>query len=161
MVKYNINSATATIEQANISQLIITVRGFQVMVDRDLAILYGVETKRLNEQVRRNLERFPERFRFQMSKEEFSELVAKCDRFKTLKHSTVTPFVFTEQGISMLSTVLHSQAAIDVSIKIMDAFVAMRHFLTTNAQVFQRLSSIEYHQIYAYKCGTIKNSQRE
>lgn len=75
------------------------------------------------------------------------ELVANCDRFKLLKHSSTTPFAFTEQGIAMLSTVLHSQTAVEVSIKIMDAFVAMRHFLYTNAQVFQRLSNIEYHQI--------------
>ena len=75
------------------------------------------------------------------------ELVANCDRFKMLKHSSTAPFAFTEQGIAMLSTVLHSQTAVEVSIKIMDAFVAMRHFLYTNAQVFQRLSNIEYHQI--------------
>jgi len=131
----------------NIGQLIMTIRDTQVMVDRDLALLYGVETKRLNEQVRRNLERFPERFRFQLTKDEFNELVANCDRFKTLKHSSVVPYVFTEQGISMLSTVLRSQTAIDVSIRIMDAFVAMRHFLANNAQVFQRLANIEYHQI--------------
>ncbi|MEO5182647.1 ORF6N domain-containing protein, partial [Bacteroides ovatus] len=123
------------------------VRGMQVIVDRDLAILYGVETKRLNEQVRRNIERFPERFRFQLTKEETDELVANCDRLNSLKHSTVMPYVFTEQGISMLSTVLHSQTAIAVSIKIMDAFVSMRRFIATNAQLFQRLETIEYHQL--------------
>lgn len=117
------------------------------MVDRDLAILYGVETKRLNEQVRRNIERFPERFRFQLTKEETDELVANCDRLNSLKHSSVMPYVFTEQGISMLSTVLHSQTAIAVSIKIMDAFVSMRRFIATNAQLFQRLETIEYHQL--------------
>ena len=133
--------------QEEIAQLIMNVRGMQVMVDRDLAVLYGVETKRLNEQVRRNIERFPERFRFQLTKEETDELVANCDRLKALKHSTVTPYVFTEQGISMLSTVLHSQTAIAVSIKIMDAFVSMRRFIATNAQLFQRLETIEYHQL--------------
>lgn len=117
------------------------------MVDRDLAVLYGVETKRLNEQVRRNIERFPERFRFKLTKEETNELVANCDRLNTLKHSTVMPYVFTEQGISMLSTVLHSPTAIAVSIKIMDAFVSMRRFIATNAQLFQRLETIEYHQL--------------
>jgi len=141
------SSSQIAIEQVNIGQLIMTIRDTQVMVDRDLALLYGVETKRLNEQVRRNLERFPERFRFQLTKEEFNELVANCDRFKTLKHSSSAPYVFTEQGISMLSTVLRSQTAIDVSIRIMDAFVAMRHFLANNAQIFQRLANIEYHQI--------------
>lgn len=133
--------------QEDIAQLIMNIRGMQVMVDRDLAILYGVENKRLNEQVRRNIERFPERFRFQLTKEETNELVANCDRLNALKHSTVMPYVFTEQGISMLSTVLHSQIAIAVSIKIMDAFVAMRRFITTNAQLFQRLETIEYHQL--------------
>ena len=133
--------------QEEIAQLIMNVRGMQVMVDRDLAVLYGVETKRLNEQVRRNIERFPERFRFQLTKEETDELVANCDRLKAIKHSTVTPYVFTEQGISMLSTVLHSQTAIAVSIKIMDAFVSMRRFIATNAQLFQRLETIEYHQL--------------
>ena len=133
--------------QEEIAQLIMNVRGMQVIVDRDLAILYGVETKRLNEQVRRNIERFPERFRFQLTKEETDELVANCDRLNSLKHSTVMPYVFTEQGISMLSTVLHSQTAIAVSIKIMDAFVSMRRFIATNAQLFQRLETIEYHQL--------------
>ena len=133
--------------QEEIAKLIMNVRGMQVMVDRDLAVLYGVETKRLNEQVRRNIERFPERFRFQLTREETDELVANCDRLNALKHSTVTPYVFTEQGISMLSTVLHSQTAIAVSIKIMDAFVSMRRFIATNAQLFQRLETIEYHQL--------------
>ena len=76
-----------------------------------------------------------------------NELVTNCDRFKMLKHSSSAPYAFTEQGISMLSTVLHSQTAVDVSIRIMDAFVAMRRFLAHNAQIFQRLASIEYHQI--------------
>lgn len=133
--------------QEEIAQLIMNIRGMQVMVDRDLAVLYGVETKRLNEQVRRNIERFPERFRFKLTKEETNELVANCDRLNTLKYSTVMPYVFTEQGISMLSTVLHSPTAIAVSIKIMDAFVSMRRFIATNAQLFQRLETIEYHQL--------------
>ena len=133
--------------QDDIARLIMNIRGKQVMVDRDLAILYGVETKRLNEQVRRNVERFPERFRFQLTKEETDKLVANCDRLNTLKHSTVMPYVFTEQGISMLSTVLHSKIAIAVSIKIMDAFVVMRRFVASNAQLFQRLETIEFHQL--------------
>ena len=119
----------------------------QIILDRDLAMLYGVETKVLNQAVKRNLKRFPERFRFQLSEQEKNELVTNCDRFKSLKHSNVAPYAFTEQGISMLSTVLHSQTAIEMSIKIMDAFVAMRHFLIQNAQVFQRLANIEYHQV--------------
>ena len=126
---------------------IMYIRGNQIMIDRDLAELYGVETKRLNEAVKRNIERFPERFRFQLTKEEMAELVANCDRFNSLKHSTVRSYAFTEQGVAMLSTVLRSETAIRVSIRIMDAFVAMRRFMVTNAEVFQRLSTMEYHQL--------------
>ena len=126
---------------------IMSIRGNQIMIDRDLAELYGVETKRLNEAVKRNIERFPERFRFQLTKEEMAELVANCDRFNSLKHSTVRSYAFTEQGVAMLSTVLRSETAIRVSIRIMDAFVAMRRFMVTNAEVFQRLSTMEYHQL--------------
>ena len=108
---------------------IMSIRGKQIMIDRDLAELYGVETKRLNEAVKRNIERFPERFRFQLTKEEMAELVANCDRFNSLKHSTVRSYAFTEQGVAMLSTVLRSETAIRVSIRIMDAFVAMRRFI--------------------------------
>ena len=122
---------------------IMAIRGKQIMIDRDLAELYGVETKRLNEAVKRNIERFPERFRFQLTKEEMAELVANCDRFNSLKHSTVRSYAFTEQGVAMLSTVLRSETAIRVSIRIMDAFVAMRRFMVTNAEVFQRLSTMD------------------
>lgn len=130
-----------------IEAMIWTIRGQQVLLDRDLANLYGVETKRLNEQVRRNIERFPKRFRFQLSKEEFLELVANCDRFKSLKHSSAPAFVFTEEGVAMLSAVLHSEIAITVSIQIMDAFVAMRKFIAKNALVLKRLDQIELKQI--------------
>ena len=117
------------------------------MVDRDLAELYGVETKALNQAVKRNIERFPERFRFQLTKEEKDELVTNCDRFKMLKHSSVCPFVFTEQGVAMLSSILRSSTAVSVSIQIMDAFVSMRRFLVNNAQIFKRLETIEYNQL--------------
>lgn len=123
---------------------IFTIRGYQVIIDRDLADLYGVNTKRLNEQVRRNEERFPPSFRFQLSKCEIAELVTKCNRLNPLKHSSNPPFAFTEQGVAMLSAVLHSPTAIKVSIGIMEAFVTMRRFLVSNAQVFQRLDRIEY-----------------
>ncbi len=100
------------------------------MIDRDLADLYGVETKRITEAVKRNIERFPEDFRFQLSKEEMNELVANCDRFEKLKHSTSLCYAFTEQGVAMLSAVLHSETAIQVSIKIMNAFVQLRHYVS-------------------------------
>lgn len=90
----------AIIKADQIQNLIFTIRGVQVMIDRDLAAVYGVENKRLNEQVKRNVERFPEAFRFQLTNEEKAALVANCDRFESLKHSTVNPYAFTEQGIS-------------------------------------------------------------
>ena len=130
-----------------IENRILTFRGKPVMIDRDLADLYGVETKRLNEQVKRNLERFPDSFRFQLSELEKEELVANCDRFNSLKHSKVNPFAFTEQGVAMLSAVLKSDTAIRTSIKIIEAFVAMRNFLINNASIFQRIERIEMKQL--------------
>ena len=123
------------------------IRGTAVMIDRDLAVLYSVDTKRINEQARRNIERFPDRFRFQLSDEETSQLVAKCDRFKSLKHSTVNPFAYTEQGVAMLATVLKSEKAVNVSIDIMDAFVEMHRLLESSAGLSQRIESLEYRQL--------------
>jgi hypothetical protein len=117
------------------------------MLDRDLSELYQVPTKRLNEQVKRNIERFPEQFRFQLTQKEKSELVANCDRFENLKHSTSVPNAFTEQGVAMLSAVLRSDTAVKVSLQIMQAFVAMRKFIATNAEVFQRLDRVERKQL--------------
>ncbi len=122
---------------------IISLRDTQVIVDRDLALLYGVDTKRLNEQVRRNIERFPESFRFQLSKSEKDELVANCDRFESLKYSSALPYAFTEQGVAMLASVLHSETAVQVSIKIMEAFVAMRHYLLSNIHILQHLEQVD------------------
>ena len=106
------------------------IRGKQVMIDRDLAELYGVETKVINQAVKRNLERFPEEFRFQLTEDEMDELVTNCDRFNVLKHSSALPYVFTEQGVAMLSAVLRSETAVQVSIRIMNAFVQLRHFVS-------------------------------
>ncbi len=123
------------------------IRGTAVMIDRDLAVLYSVDTKRINEQARRNIERFPDRFRFQLTNEETSQLVAFCDRFKALKHSTVNPFAYTEQGVAMLATVLKSETAVKVSIGIMDAFVEMHRLLESTAGLSQRIESLEYRQL--------------
>jgi hypothetical protein len=136
-----------TISQETIKSKIFTIRGKQVMMDRDLAVLYGVETKVLNQAVKRNLERFPETFRYQLTKEEQNELVTNCDRFKVLKHSASLMHSYTEQGIAMLSTVLRSETAIRISIEIMSAFVEMRRFLIDNANVFLRLENMERKQI--------------
>ena len=130
-----------------IENLILDIRGQQVMLDRDLANLYGVDTKVLNQAVKRNIERFPVRFRFQLSDLERDKLVTNCDRLQMLKHSNVNPFVFTEQGVAMLSTVLRSKTAINVGIQIMDAFTAMRQFIASNAQIFQRLDVMEQNQL--------------
>lgn len=135
------------IKISDVQNQIFTFRNVQVMVDRDLATMYQVENKRLNEQVKRNIDRFPNTFRFQLSDTERNELVANCDRFKSMKHSSVNPYVFTEQGIAMLSAVLRSDIAIQVSIQIMNAFVEMRKFISTNAGIFQRLENIEEKQL--------------
>jgi hypothetical protein len=141
------NDDNKIIAAGNIKNMIFSFRGLQIMIDRDLAELYGVSTKRLNEQVKRNLNRFPESFRFQLTDNEKIELVANCDRFNKLKHSSVNPYAFTEQGLAMLSAVLNSKTAVEVSIKIMDAFVDMRKFILNNATIFQRLDKIEQKQI--------------
>ena len=141
------NKHVSIVSNNEIQNRIFTIRGLQVMIDRDLSELYGVENKRLNEQVKRNSSRFPEKFRFQLTKNEKKELVANCDRFEALKHSTSLPYAFTEQGVSMLSAVLKSETAIKVSIQIMDAFVGMRKFIAGNAGIFQRLDNVEQKQL--------------
>ncbi len=117
------------------------------MVDRDLAQLYGVEPKRLGEQVRRNIDRFPEAFRFQLSDVEKNELVANCDRFEPLKHAAAPPYAFTEQGVAMLSAVLRSDTAVKVSIQIMEAFVSMRRLLAASMPLLDRLATLEKRQV--------------
>ena len=162
------------LEEDSIRSKIHFIRGQQVMLDRDLAELYEVETKRLNEQVKRNIERFPEQFCFQLTREEVENLKnlnPVMSQFVTSPNNSVKsqiatsrntpnnifsgqeggtrklPFVFTEQGVAMLSAVLKSETAIKASIQIMTVFVEMRHFLTSNAQLFQRLEFIEKHQL--------------
>ena len=134
-----------------IESLIFNIRGLQVMLDRDLAELYQVPVKALNQAVKRNIHRFPERFRFQLSINETSELVTNCDRFKTLKHSSVLPSVFTESGVAMLSAILNSDIAVKASIRIMDAFVTMRKVLLKNGGLIQRIEGLEIKQIEADK----------
>ena len=130
-----------------IESLIKVIRGQQVMLDRDLAALYGVEVKRLNEQVKRNIKRFPKDFMFQLTKEEcLRSQIATLNEGRG-QHLKYMPYVFTENGVAMLSSVLRSDTAIEVNIRIMRAFTSMRHFLQNNAEVFQRLSTLEYHQL--------------
>ena len=133
-------------DNVEIQNRILVLRNQQVMIDRDLAELYGVDTKRLNEQVKRNIERFPANFMFQLEDKEKTELVAICDRFTTLKHSSSNPYAFTEQGVAMLSAVLKSETAVKMSIQIMNAFVEMRHFLQNNSRLFEEIVNIKVHQ---------------
>ena len=140
-----------TIQELSNSDLIrsriFTIRGVQVMLDRDLAELYGVATKRLNEQVKRNVERFPSTFMFQLSSNEMRELVANCDRFKSMKHSSVPMTAFTEHGIIMLASVLKSAVAIEASIRITETFVAMRKALASIAPLLARIEETDRRQI--------------
>ena len=135
------------VQVVKIERRIYTIRGIQVMLDRDLAELYGVETKVLNQAVKRNIARFPEQFRFQLMRPEVDQLVTNCDRFSNLKHSSVLPHAFNEQGVAMLSAILRSETAVQTSIQIIDAFVKMRQFLANNADLFTRLESIEKRQL--------------
>ena len=144
------SSARAVIEPMGVDAIrsrIITVRGVQVMLDRDLAALYGVPTKVLNQAVKRNIERFPEEFMFAVSGEEMRELVTNCDRFKNMKHSSVPMRAFTEHGIIMLASVLRSSAATVVSVRITRTFVAMRRTLATLAPLLSRIEATERRQL--------------
>lgn len=126
-----------------IENRIFTFRGEKVMVDRDLAEMYQVETKVLNQAVKRNIARFPENFRFQLTAIEKIELVTNCDRFANLKHASTNPYAFTEQGVAMLSAVLKSETAVQVSIQIMQAFVQMRKSIHNNLSLLQLSTDFE------------------
>ncbi|MBO7427882.1 MAG: ORF6N domain-containing protein [Paludibacteraceae bacterium] len=145
------------IEVTTIQNRILLIRNQQVMIDRDIAELYGVETKRLNEQVKRNKERFPEEFMFQITREELESVKSQ---FATSPNNLFVgqdggtrklPYVFTEHGVTMLASVLRSETAVNASIQIIKAFVSMRRFLLSNAQIFQRLDSLEIHRIESDK----------
>lgn len=168
----------------NIRALIHTFRGEQVMLDSDLAEIYGVEPRRLNEQVKRNIERFPEAFRFQLTEEEYDSLKTRLEgsssekglrsqnttleESENLRSQNATsshggrrylPYAFTEQGVSMLSAVLRSETAVKVSIQIIHAFVEMRRFLQANASIFARIESVEHRQL-ALESKTVENFEK-
>ena len=135
-----------------VESLIRVIRGKQVMLDRDLAELYGVETRRLNEQVKRNIERFPEDFMFQLTKEEFENWKSQFATSNSIvMGARKRPYAFTEQGVAMLSGVLKSSTAVEANIRIMRAFVSMRHFMVNNVAFFQRLETIEFNQLESNK----------
>jgi len=139
-------NANNVVRIENVQNRIFTLRGVQVMLDKDLALFYGVKPIRLREQVKRNIKRFPYDFMFQLTKEEV-EIMVSQNAIPSKQHlGGSLPFVFTEQGVSAVSTVITSERAIEVSIKIIRAFVQMRRFTALNTQVFQRLDSLETKQ---------------
>jgi len=129
--------------QKTIEQKIFLIRKKKVMLDRDLAQLYGVETKYLNRQVRRNIARFPSEFMFKLTSKEKKELVTKCHRFNMLKHSTSLPSAFTEHGALMLSNVIKSPIATEMSITIVRAFVTLREIAITHKQLKRKIEDME------------------
>lgn len=140
------NEVVPLVRDDSIQSLILTVRGAQVLLDRDLATLYGVPTKALNQAVKRNAERFPPDFMFQLTREECSRsqiVTMNAGRGSNLKY---LPYAFTENGVAMLSGVLRSSTAVEVNIRIMRAFVAMRRFLVANAELFRRIENVERRQ---------------
>lgn len=132
--------------QPKVESLIFTIRGKHVLLDKDLAMLYGVETKQLNRQVKRNIERFPDDFMFQLTLEEVKLLRCQIGTAK-LEKTRYLPYAFTENGVAMLSGVLRSQTAIYVNINIMRAFNSIRHLVSTNNLVYKRIEALEYHQL--------------
>ena len=134
---------TETIIKDDYYSLIFEFRNYKVMVDTDLAALYGTETKALKQQVKRNINRFPIDFMFVLTKDEKEQLVTNCDRLMSLKHSNVNPMVFTEQGVAMLSSVLRSARAISVNIEIMRAFARYRALLMENKDLKKKILSMD------------------
>jgi hypothetical protein len=132
------------IPEEYIMSKILVVRGQKVMIDRDLAELFGVETKRLNEQVKRNIKRFPSRFMFQLTPEEKDEVVANCDHLSNLKFSQFLPYVFTEHGTVMLANVLNSERAIQTSIFIVEAFIKLREMFSDTLNLKIEIEEIKH-----------------
>jgi len=130
----------------DIRNRIYTIRGVQVMLDEDLALLYGVETRVLNQAVKRNKERFLAEFMFQLTENELNILKSQIVMSSWGGRRT-KPYVFTEQGVAMLSAVLKSETAVKISVQIINAFVAMRRFIASNAQIFQKLDTLEIKQV--------------
>jgi len=133
----------AIIPAERIEQAILQIRGLRVMVDADLAMLYGVTTKVLNQGVKRNKDRFPADFMFQLTPKEKLEVVTNCDHLSRLRFSPVLPYVFTEHGVLMLANILSSERAVQVSVQIVRTFVKLRESLTTHAELARKLEAME------------------
>ena len=136
-------SRESLVPMERIERAIFVIRGQKVMLDADLAELYGVLTKVLNQAVKRNKERFPVDFMFQLTKEEKDEVVTNCDHLKRLKFSPTLPHAFTEHGAIMLATILNSPVAVQSSIQVVRAFVRLRQMLASNADLARKLDTLE------------------
>lgn len=142
---------TSLIPTGQIEQIILFIRGHKVMIDAALARVYGVTTKRLREQVRRNLERFPDDFMFQLSKGEHLEVAAFCGELYPLKFSRTRPYAFTEHGAIMLSTILNSAEATHTSVQVVRAFVRLREILATHKDLARKLQEMEKRYDHQFK----------
>ena len=132
-----------TIPVESIEAIIVQIRKQRVLIDRDLAALYGVSTKAFNQAVKRNKRKFPQDFCFQLTKDEKNELVTNCDRFKNLKHSSSKPYAFTEHGALMAANILNSERASAMSVYVIRAFVQLRQIIVGNYELSQKLNEIE------------------
>ena len=143
--------------------LIFELRGYKVMIDADLASLYESETKKLKQQVRRNQDRFPDDFMFELTLDEKEQLVTNCDRFNSLKHSSVNPMAFTEQGVAMLSSVLRSPKAVKINIEIMRAFVYYRQILLQNQELYKKVTELDekINNVFHLLLNKIENKKLE
>jgi len=135
--------STTLVPVERVQKAILLIRGDRVILDADLAALYGVSTKRLNEQVKRNRGRFPDDFMFQLTGEEKAEVVANCDHLKRLKFSATLPYAFTEHGTIMAANVLNSDRAVHASVEVVRAFVRLRQMLASNTTLSRRLDDLE------------------
>ena len=134
--------SSALIQQEKIESRIFLIRGQRVMLDRDLADLYGVETKYLNRQVKRNIDRFPKEFSFQLTAEEKMEVVTNWHHLTALKFSRTLPYAFTEHGVAMLATILKSERAVKISIHIVKTFIRLKEFISTHKELAQKIKGI-------------------
>jgi len=136
-------SALQVIPAEKVDRAILFIRGQKVMLDTDLAEIYGVSTKRLNEQVKRNAQRFPKDFMFQLNEAEKAEVVANCDHLQKLKYSSQLPYAFTEHGAVMLASVLNSPTAVKASIQVVRAFIRLREILATHRDLAKKMEELE------------------
>jgi len=148
---------------ADYQSLIFEFRGLKVMIDADLASLYGTETKILKQQVKRNIERFPDDFMFELTLDETVQLVTNCDRLASLKHSSINPIAFTEQGVAMLSSILRSSRAVAINIEIMRAFAKYRFMLMENRDLHTEIRALDgkINQVFKFLIDKIESLHQE